>query len=86
MVIDVFSSVLHCLANLCFNYVTDFWCLIAFQWYAFNFTKNRVKIAYLDRHHRQYDSYIIGSLASSSVELLNAHVCPFLICLCTKLI
>ncbi|NLM52429.1 MAG: polysaccharide deacetylase family protein [Firmicutes bacterium] len=76
------ASVLLIALLICaFNYVTDPFGVFGdrfFQWYAFNFTKNpRVaKIAYLDRHHRQYDSYIIGSSASSSfsVELLNAYM------------
>ena len=48
-----------------------------FDWYSFNFTNNpRVaKIAYLDKHYKEYDSYIIGSSTTSaySVEKLNAY-------------
>ena len=48
-----------------------------FDWYSFNFTNNpRVaKIAYLDKYHDEYDSYIIGSSTTSaySVEKLNEY-------------
>ena len=48
-----------------------------FDWYSFNFTNNpRVaKIAYLDKHHREFDSYIIGSSTTSaySADKLNSY-------------
>ena len=77
----LFSLILIALLICVFNYVTDPFGVFGdhfFQWYSFNFTKNpRVaKIAYLDRLHEQYDSYIIGSSSSSSfsVELLNEYL------------
>ncbi len=49
-----------------------------FDWYSYNFTLNpRVaKIAYLDKHNKKFDSYIIGSSATSSfsVDLLNKYM------------
>ncbi|MFI3174847.1 MAG: polysaccharide deacetylase family protein [Bacillota bacterium] len=45
------------------------------DWHAFNMTKNPriAKISYLDTHHAQYDSYILGASSSSSfpVEEFN---------------
>lgn len=47
------------------------------NWYAYDMTNNpRVsKIAYLDQHHENYDSYIIGcsKTSSFSTEKLNAY-------------
>lgn len=47
------------------------------NWYAYNMTNNpRVsKIAYLDEHHENYDSYIIGCSKTSSFspEKLSAY-------------
>lgn len=49
-----------------------------FNWYSFDMTNNpRVgKIAYLDRHSGEYDSYIIGcsSTSSLSVQRLNQYL------------
>ena len=48
-----------------------------FQWYAYDMTQNpRVaKIAWLEQHHQEYDSYVIGSSKASSlsVDTLNAY-------------
>ncbi|MCL1835250.1 MAG: polysaccharide deacetylase family protein [Oscillospiraceae bacterium] len=48
-----------------------------FDWYAANMTNNpaTAKIAYIDRHHTQYDSYIVGSSGTSyyPVEKLNEY-------------
>lgn len=48
-----------------------------FQWWSYDETMNpRVaKISYLDQHHDQYDSYIIGASSSSSfpTEQLNTY-------------
>ena len=48
-----------------------------FDWYDFNMTNNprAAKIAYLDKHHGEYDSYIIGSSKTGalSVPLLNEY-------------
>ncbi len=48
-----------------------------FDWYAYDMTQNPriAKIAYLDEHHGEYDSYIIGSSKTSSysVEKLNEY-------------
>ena len=50
---------------------------VLFDWYAYDMTQNpRVaKIAYLDRHHEKYDSYIIGcsKTSSYSTEALNEY-------------
>lgn len=50
----------------------------AMQWYAYDFTKNpRVaKIAYMDQHKEEYDSFIVGSSSTSSfpVEQLNKYM------------
>lgn len=49
-----------------------------FNWYAYDMTENpRVaKIAYLDRHHEEYDSYVLGSSKASSLscEELNEYL------------
>jgi len=48
------------------------------KWYEFDFTKNpRVaKIAYMDQHKDEYDSFIVGSSSTSSfpVEQLNKYM------------
>ncbi|MBR1659580.1 MAG: polysaccharide deacetylase family protein [Oscillospiraceae bacterium] len=48
------------------------------DWYAYDMTMNpRVaKIAYLDAHHRDYDSYVVGSSKASSlpVDALNRYL------------
>ena len=63
-----------------FNYKTDPFGVFgdeAFDWYELNMTNNpaAAKIAYLDRHHGEYDSYIIGSSGTSSfpAEKLNEY-------------
>ena len=47
------------------------------DWYAYDMTQNPriAKIAYIDKHHDEYDSYIIGSSKTSSysVEKLNEY-------------
>jgi len=47
------------------------------DWYAFDFTNNprAAKTAYLDKHHTEYDSYLIGSSSTSSfsVDTLNEY-------------
>ncbi|HHX74512.1 MAG TPA: polysaccharide deacetylase family protein [Firmicutes bacterium] len=75
------SVLLIAFAIAAFNYCTDPFGAFGdriFQWHAYNFTKNpRVaKIAYLDRHHGAYDSYLIGSSSTSSfpVELLDKYL------------
>ncbi len=49
-----------------------------FGWYSFNMTNNpRVaKIAYLEKHHDRYDSYIVGSSSANGypVEVLNEYL------------
>lgn len=63
-----------------FNYVVDPFGVFGdklLKWYSYDMTNNpRVsKIAYLDKNHDQYDSYIIGGSKSSSLspELLNQY-------------
>lgn len=63
-----------------FNVLTDPFGLFGdplFQWYAYDMTQNpRVaKIGWLDQHHEDYNSYVIGSSKASSlsVELLNQY-------------
>lgn len=47
------------------------------KWYGYNITNNprTGKIAYIDEHHNEYNSYIIGSSKTSSIspELLNKY-------------
>ena len=47
------------------------------DWYAYDMTQNPriAKLAYLEEHHDEYDSYIIGSSKTSSysVEKLNEY-------------
>ena len=49
-----------------------------FDWYAYDMTQNpRVaKLAYLERHHGEYDSFVIGSskVSSISCEELNGYL------------
>ncbi|NLM45843.1 MAG: polysaccharide deacetylase family protein [Firmicutes bacterium] len=75
------SVLLIAFAIAAFNYYTDPFGAFGdrfLAWHSFNFTQNpRVaKIAYLDRHHTAYDSYLIGSSSTSSfpVELLNKYL------------
>ena len=63
-----------------FNVVTDPFGIfgdVFFDWYELNMTNNPAasKIAYIDRHHGEYDSYIIGSSGTSSfpVESLERY-------------
>lgn len=48
-----------------------------FNWYSYNQSVNpkAAKIAYLDRHFKEYDSYILGSSAASFInpEELNGY-------------
>ncbi len=48
------------------------------QWYSFNMTNNPriAKIAYLEKHHEEYDSYIIGSSSANGypTELLDKYL------------
>jgi len=49
-----------------------------FNWYAYDMTQNprAAKIAYLNAHHGEYDSYVIGSSKASSLscEKLNGYL------------
>lgn len=49
-----------------------------FNWYAYDLTQNprAAKIAWLNRHHTEYDSYVIGSSKASSLscEKLNEYL------------
>lgn len=63
-----------------FNFVTDPVGVFGdyfFDWYSYNMTKNprASKIAYLEKHHAEYDSYVLGASASSSFlpETLNCY-------------
>ncbi|MCL2747684.1 MAG: hypothetical protein FWE59_03400 [Oscillospiraceae bacterium] len=48
-----------------------------FDWYAYNISRNQrmAKVAYLDRYHDRYDSYLLGTSVAGSipVELLNQY-------------
>ncbi len=46
-----------------------------YNWYAYNETMNprAAKIAYLDRHHEAYDSYIIGCSSTSSFPVADLN-------------
>ena len=63
-----------------FNLVTDPFGVFGdrfFNWYSYDQTNNprTAKIAYLDKYHENYDSYIIGCSSTSSfpVETLNKY-------------
>lgn len=63
------------------NWVTDPFGVFGdknLNWYSFNFTNNprAAKIAYLDQHADEFDSYLIGcsSTSSFSVERLNKYM------------
>ncbi len=65
----------------CFNMVTDPFGVFGdyfMDWWSYDMTNNprAAKIAYLDRFHENYDSYLIGSSATSSfpVEDLNKYM------------
>lgn len=74
------SAVLSCLALFAFNMAIDPFGVFGdrlIDFYAYNMNNNpRVaKIAYLDRHHEKYDSYVVGGSKSSSLspDLLNQY-------------
>lgn len=65
---------------MAFNIITDPFGVFGdhfFNWYSYDMTQNpRVaKVAYIDKEHSNYDSYIIGCSSTSSypVELLNKY-------------
>ncbi len=63
-----------------FNVVTDPFGVFGdryLQWWSYDLTNNpRVsKLAYLEQHHDEYDSYIIGSSASSSFPAEDLNRC-----------
>jgi len=67
-------------AMMAFNFITDPFGAFGdrfFQWWSYNETMNpRVaKISYLEEHHQEYDSYIIGCSSTSSypTEQLNEY-------------
>lgn len=67
-----FATLLLLLAALCvFNFLIDPFGVFGdpiFDWYSYNETNNprAAKIAYLEKHHEEYDSYIIGASSTSS--------------------
>lgn len=74
------AAAVTALAFVGWNLVTDPFGVFGdrvFDWYAYDMTMNpRVaKIAYLDKRHADYDSYVIGSSKASSlsVDELNAY-------------
>ncbi len=77
-----FSTVLLIALLLCgFNYFTDPFGIFGdpiMDWYSYNITNNprAAKIAYLDEHHGEYDSYIIGCSSTSSfpTDALNEYL------------
>lgn len=77
-----FSALLGCAALLAgFNVLVDPFGVFGdrvLNWYEYDMTMNpRVaKIAYLDRHHESYDSYVIGSSKASSISVheLNKYM------------
>lgn len=73
-----------CIALLCvalvagFNYLTDPFGVFSepvMDWYSYDMTMNprTAKISYLDEHHEEFDSYIVGCSSTSSypVQTLN---------------
>ena len=76
----VLSAFLACLVLFGFNMLIDPFGVFGdrfIDFYAYNMNNNpRVaKIAYLDKHHEKYDSYVIGGSKSSSLspDLLNEY-------------
>ncbi len=67
-----FATLLALMALLCvFNFLVDPFGVFGdpvFHWYSYNETNNprAAKIAYLEEHHDEYDSYIIGASSTSS--------------------
>ncbi len=64
-----------------FNILTDPFGIFGdplMDWYSYNITNNprAAKIAYLDKHYEEYDSYIIGCSSTSSfpVDALNEYL------------
>ncbi len=64
-----------------FNYLVDPYGVFGdpiLDWWSYNETLNprAAKISYLEEHHREYDSYIVGSSGSSSypIEELNEYL------------
>ncbi|MBE6626272.1 MAG: hypothetical protein E7628_03685 [Ruminococcaceae bacterium] len=76
------STVLLIAILLCgFNILTDPFGIFGdpiMDWYSYNITNNprAAKIAYLDKHHEEYDSYVIGCSSTSSfpVDALNKYL------------
>lgn len=76
--ITIFLAVCCCAA---FNILIDPFGVFGdpvFDWYSYNETNNPriAKLAWLDEHYKQYDSYVIGSssAASYNVEELNEYL------------
>ncbi len=68
------------LSIMAFNLLTDPFGVFGdpvYQWHSYDFTNNprAAKLAYLDRHFEEYDSYILGGSLTSSypVEQLNRY-------------
>ncbi|MBR5252326.1 MAG: polysaccharide deacetylase family protein [Clostridia bacterium] len=74
-----FSTVLLIAILLCgFNILTDPFGIFGdpiMDWYSYNITNNprAAKIAYLDEHYSEYDSYIIGCSSTSSFPVDAFH-------------
>ena len=74
-------TVVFLLGGLCaFNGLVDPFGIFGdpiLKWDAYNMTQNprASKIAYLEEHHQEFDSYVVGCSSSSSfpTEALNAH-------------
>lgn len=76
----IFAALLSCLVLFLFNMMIDPFGVFGdkfINFYAYNMNNNpRVaKIAYLDEHHSEYNSYVIGGSKSSSLSptLLNQY-------------
>lgn len=76
----IYASLISCLLVFAFNAFVDPFGVFGdrfFNFYAYNMNNNpRVaKIAYLDRHHKNYNAYVIGGSKSSSLspDLLNQY-------------
>lgn len=72
--------ILFVLGIAAFNFITDPFGIFGdwvLDWYSNNMTQNPspAKIAYIDKNHKKYDSYIVGSSGSSSfpVEKFNEY-------------
>ncbi len=79
--IAFFLTLILLLGALCaFNALTDPFGIFGdplLDWYSYNMTQNprAAKVAYIEQHHQEFDSYVVGCSSSSSfpTDALNRH-------------